>query len=359
MSKWLTSFAGVIACLAAVPAAAHHPGGSANTNDAGPIVTISASTLEQGRFVAALVNEYISLGGLNDAALVAAAAQHQHVHSIGTIQSTALAFAYGVTNDLMVAVRVPYVTRTDIREGHHEHLGGGVVLNTVDFRGDTQGLGDTTVLGQYRFLNNRQYSMEAALLFGFRAPTGATNRRDPAGELFEAEFQPGSGAWDGLIGAAFTQRFGAWSFDTNVLYALAGTGTQNTNLGDRFLYNAGLSYRINGGAAPMSAHTHAHAHGHAHTHAHDHDHDHAAETKGRWGLDLVLELNGEWHAKQVEAGVIDPNSGGNTIYLSPGLRASYQNVSGFVSVGLPVVNQMNGLQSKPSVRLLTGLAAVF
>jgi hypothetical protein len=73
----------------------------------------------------------------------------------------------------------------------------------------------------------------------------------------------------------------------------------------------------------------------------------------------VLELNGEWHDKQVTAGVVDPNSGGNTVFLSPGIRASMGNVSGFASVGVPIINDLNGLQSKPEVRVFTGIAAAF
>ena len=44
-----------------------------------------------------------------------------------------------------------------------------------------------------------------------------------------------------------TQRFGAWSFDANVLYVLATKGAQQTDLGDRFQYNAAISYRLTGG----------------------------------------------------------------------------------------------------------------
>ena len=40
----------------------------------------------------------------------------------------------------------------------------------------------------------------------------------------------------GLFGAAFTKRTGRWSFDVSGLYYLISTGTQNTNLGDRFLF---------------------------------------------------------------------------------------------------------------------------
>src|SRR5204862_6231082 len=203
--------------LIASPALAHHPGGASNTGGAGPITTISAETLEAGHGAVAFLYEYIAFGGLGDADLINAASKHQHVHSIGTIQNAAASAAYGVTDDFMVSARIPYVLRTDIREGHHEHLPGGIVSNTVDFRGDSSRIGDVTVLGQYRFLNNKATRTEAAFLFGVKAPTGATDRVDALGELFEAEFQPGSGSWDFLLGAAFTQRFGAWSFDANVL----------------------------------------------------------------------------------------------------------------------------------------------
>src|SRR6185312_3855984 len=115
---------------------------------------------------------------------------------------------------------------------------------TIDARGDTAGLGDASVLGQYRFLENKATGTEAALLLGAKLPTGKTNTYDVFGERFEAEFQPGSGSWDGLFGLAVTQRAGPWSFDANVLYQLVTKGALDTDLGDRFLYNAAVSYRI-------------------------------------------------------------------------------------------------------------------
>lgn len=76
-------------------------------------------------------------------------------------------------------------------------------------------------------------------------------------------------------------------------------------------------------------------------------------------LDLVLELNCEGHARQEIAGVKDPNSGGNVIFLSPGLRVSHDKWSSFVSLGIPIVNHMNGVQAEPDWRILTGVAVKF
>src|SRR5437764_12102100 len=337
MIRKVSAFVGAFALIAS-PALAHHPGGASNTGGGGPIVTISASTLEAGHGAVAFLYEYLAFGGLGDADLIAAAGKHIHAHSIGTIQSASVGAAYGVTDDFMVSARIPYVLRTDIREGHHEHLPGGIVSNTVDFRGDSSGIGDVTVLGQYRFLNNKATRTEAAFLFGVKAPTGATDRVDALGERFEAEFQPGSGSWDFLLGAAFTQRFGAWSFDANVLGVLVGTGTQDTKLGDRFLYNAAVSYRLVG-YTPLEEHaglpSSALAHGTV-----PHRHEHPLEkipAPPQWRIDAILELNGEWHDFETVAGVRDANSGGNVILLSPGIRIARGAFSGFASFAISIV----------------------
>lgn len=206
------------ATLAPCLAFAHHPGGTGNSSGAGPAITIPATTIEEGHIAAFVAYEYIRLRGIDDQDLMAAAGRHQHVHSMKTIASTSFGLAYGITDDLTVSLRLPYVERTDIREGTHSHVAGGAALNGVTRRGDTAGLGDATVMGQWRFFNNRATGTEAAVLFGMKLPTGDTHQRDVAGERFETEFQPGSGSSDPFIGLAGTQRFGAWSFDANVVY---------------------------------------------------------------------------------------------------------------------------------------------
>jgi hypothetical protein len=99
-------------------------------------------------------------------------------------------------------------------------------------------------------------------------------------------------------------------------------------------------------------------HGGPKAHRHHHRHEEAPAPKGP-ALDLVLELNGEWHDHQRIGGVSDPNSGGNVIYLSPGVRVSVDKWSGFLSIGVPVVNDMNGVQAEPDWRVLTGVAVSF
>ncbi len=356
---------GAFALLFIGSAWAHHPGGASSSDSAGPIYTISASTLEEGRGAIAFLYEYIRFGGLSDADLINAASKHIHAHTIGSIQSPWFGFAYGVTDDLTISFRAPYVRRTDIREGHHSHV-GGVAMNVVDARGDAAGFGDVTALGQFRFINNQATATEVAALFGLKAPTGATDARDRFGEAFETEFLPGSGSWDGLFGLAASQRFGALSVHGNALLVLAGAGAQDTNLGNRVLYNAALAYRLIGaaqsgsGVAPrLTSAVLSHS-----PIEREHQHAHVPEpptpaAPAKLALDAIIELNGEWHDFTRIAGVKDLNSGGNVIYLSPGLRLSYVNSSSFISLGIPIINDPNGLQSKPSYRLLAGIALGF
>jgi hypothetical protein len=344
----------------AAPAMGHHPGGGGNTGGAGPIFTIPASTLDQGQTAVGVMFEYVRLRTLSDGTLIGAALSgNEGVHDLKTIESASAIMAYGLTKDFTVSMRVPWVGRTGIREGEATDPLNPDVVN----RGSAAGFGDVTFFGQYRFFNDKVSRTEAAVLLGVKAPTGATNRVDKQGELFDAEFQPGSGAWNGLFGLALTKRVGSWSFDSNVLYILSSTGTQDTDLGDRFLYNAAVSYRLTGTSAAEKSHMHLggplpEPMYHGGPKASGHHHEEPAAPTGPV-VDLVLELNGEWHDKQVTSGVKDANSGGTVVYLSPGVRVSIDKWSGYLSLGIPVVNEPNGIQPEPSWRVITGVSLAF
>jgi hypothetical protein len=344
MLRKLALSAGVSALLSTYPAFAHHPSGSSPTSGAGPIGTISATTLDKGHSVAGVVVEVISLDPLT----LAQMGGHPHPHSLEGIFATSLVYAYGITDNLTLSLRLPFVRRTDILDAHDGALG------------DAAGVGDLTVLGQYRFYNDRASKTEMALLFGASLPTGDTGVTTPEGGSFEAEFQPGSGAWSGLLGLAFTKRFGVWSFDTNVLYQFTGTGVQDIDLGDRFLYNAAISYRIYGGLFGTSGRMNAglpEPMYHGGPKAKRHHHYEEPRSPSGPALDLVLEVNGEWHDRA--SGEHGVHSGGNTVYLSPGLRLSVDKWSGFVSVGVPIISDLNGIQPESEWRLLTGVAVNF
>ena len=78
-----------------------------------------------------------------------------------------------------------------------------------------------------------------------------------------------------------------------------------------------------------------------------------------WGVDLVLELNGEWHDEQSEGGETDPNSGGNVVFLAPGVRVVRDQISGHLTIGVPVISDMNGVQAEPDMRITAGISRSF
>lgn len=331
--KFALTVATVLASTLSFPALADHPLGGLGLGTAGPITTISASTLPQGKFAVAYQVEHMAFKEFSDAQLSAYALQGIDAHSVKSNSTHSLRLAYGLSDDLSIGFKLPYVTRQNVRGAHFHVADNEVELHRM---GDSEGLGDVTALGQYRFLKGG--ATEAAVLFGVKAPTGDTSTGDALGGTFEADHLPGGGAWDGLIGAALTQRYGALSVDANLLYTLAGKGTQATKLGDRLAWNIGLSYRL--GAAA-------------------HDHGHAAAAHSHLSWDLVFELNGERQQPVEVAGAHDPNTGGTVVYAAPGVRLSGERWSAFASYGTPVHKRLDGIQHEPDYRFVAGVAFGF
>ena len=294
-------------------ARADHPTIGFGAGIAGPAITIPATTLPKASGAVTLRVEYVKFRTFSDAELTQFAGQNIEAHSVNYLVTPSVGAGYGFTDDLTIGLRLPYVLRTDIREGHNE--GNEVVIDT---HGDSNGVGDLTVLGQYRFLNNMPNSLECALLVGIKIPTGATGVKDRNGELFETEHQPGSGSWEPLLGMA-----GAISFDANLLYTFATRGAQRTNLGDRLHYNLATSYRL------------------GNEKSHHHSHETAEHQHLAW--DLMFEVNGEWQMKQDIANVVNENSGW----------------AATLSVGVPVIEDRNGVQHETDVRMVFGLSKGF
>jgi len=190
----VTISAGALVLAVTSPAMSHHPSGTGTSSTGGPIVTIPGTTLQKGASALYLIFEHFSFDELSDAVLEAAAAREEHAHSLATLESPALGYSYGLTDRLMVSLQLPYVVRTGIREASHhhhdeaaaEHEGGetphetpAAENETVD-RGDTEGVGDLTLFGQYRFYG-QDTGLQASLLTGIRTPTGETGERDDQG----------------------------------------------------------------------------------------------------------------------------------------------------------------------------------
>lgn len=317
---------GIAGLAVSIPGRADHPLPAFGAEGGGTITTITATPLPRGQVSTGIRMEYVGFDRFSDSELESfAAAGREGVHSVDSLLSTTVALAWGVSDDLTLSARIARVGRRDIREGELE-----AGIPEAHEHGDSTGMGDLVLFGQYRFLDGATH--DAALLAGIKAPTGTTDASD-LGAVQEMEFQPGSGSWDALFGAAVSHTAGRTGVHVNILYQLTTEGDRDTELGNAFFYNAGISRTL----ARAERHSDA---GHDHTHL-------------SW--DAILELNGESRGHNRYNGVSDGNSGGDLVFLSPGLRfGAVERWSLFLSVGIPVYQDLNGTQTDVDYRVIGG-----
>ncbi|MBI5561286.1 MAG: hypothetical protein HY894_00295 [Deltaproteobacteria bacterium] len=75
---------------------------------------------------------------------------------------------------------------------------------------------------------------------------------------------------------------------------------------------------------------------------------------------MALGVNGEARAKETTGGEKDPNSGGNTVYLSPGIQAAITpNWSAELSYQHAVYHNLNGAQLGESYKVTGGVTHLF
>ncbi|MEW6585999.1 MAG: transporter [Nitrospirota bacterium] len=294
---------------------ATHASIGASSGHAGPITTITAAAMNKGQWGLDLQTEFIKFDFFSNDKLVDFAGQDREVHNVDYIRASSLGLSYGVMDSLTVHLRIPYIYRNNISESEPP--------DEIHRHGDAKGFGDLSVHLHQRLFSSGQGDLLLTLLAGVEMPTGRTSDKDDHGEVFEAEFQPGSGSWDPSIGFAFTKNLGRFSFDSSILYTFVTEGTQDTDLGDILNYNVSLSYR--------------------------------AMVKP-FVFDLIGELNGVWAAKEEINGRKDPDSGGNFILFSPGIRVGLgKSVMLFGSYSVPMIEDLNGIQNEIDYRIVFGV----
>jgi hypothetical protein len=201
---------------------------------------------------------------------------------------------YGVTDNLSLFINAPYAASYKI-----EHQ-------------KSNGFEDAFAQLEYAFYNSSSNAFvdQATVVFNVTAPTGAKHKNPPTGE----------GSPSFFIGTTFNRSCVDW-----LVFASPGvvvtTTKSGTKFGNSYLYQFGFGRNI-------------------------------ADTHG-WILAWITEVNGTYTQKNKINGAIDPNSGGNVVYLTPSFWASTKKLILQLGVGYAVTQHLFGNQNK-NTYLITG-----
>lgn len=298
---------------------------------ASPIITDTGISLPKGRFAVSLRNLYVSNTEFSDSRINDLINQGgDDFHSTAYLLIPAISGAYGVTDDLTLGLQISGTVRGSVRNSLEDEP-------FVENAGQAGGFGDLRLFSQYRFYHAKDNTEHLSAILGLQIPTGDTNVRQRQGQLFELDNQPGTGAWDPLLGLAYTRNLGRFSIDSSMIYTISTKGARNYEFGDIFNYNFAVSYALN---APTTTGL--------------------AASSNDYPITLVLELNGERRGRDVDNGVTDGNTGSHNLYISPGIRyAGGKNWNIATSFGSPILNEVDGIQVKSEYRVISRFSMSF
>ncbi len=306
---------------------------------AGAIHTLSAGTMKKGDMFVGINTENIINNSLSDTRIIEATKEGVgHIHNVDSVSTYALAFAYGVTDNLTLNINLPYSVRRNIRaggHGHGSHLGEEAKVHAP---GDTKGISDMAAILQYKLYDKD--NMQMAVLGGVKAPTGKTDFSFGEDKIPETDLQPGSGSWDFFSGAVLSRNFSDFSLHGSFLYKHTTQNDKGIALGNILDYGLAFSYKIK----------------------EEHAHIFVANTDEHfdYSANVFLEINGENVMTDTHHGVDIENTGHHVIYATTGVQVFEKSgYSGFVAIGVPIYQDLVGLQNEANYRFSLGIGKSF
>ncbi|MGH7943841.1 MAG: transporter [Opitutaceae bacterium] len=227
-------------------------------------------------------------------------------------------FVYGFTEKFALIGIVPYLDKT-LRAGGSE-------------RGD-RGFGDATLLARHQVwqVDRAGETFRGQFLAGVKLPTGRDDESDSLGRLPQP-LQLGSGSYDPIVAAVFSWQRLQWQADFDVVYKL-NTDANGFRFGNTLAHDAAFQYRLwpqslSGSGVPAFIYG-------------------------------VFELNGIWAERDRFRGAKLADSGGYTLFVSPGLQYVTQRWIAEIAAQLPVVQDLNGNQLEADYTLIAGFRIQF
>jgi len=239
-----------------------------------------------------------------------------HVLSLNSV------YVYGFTEKLTGLVNIPYLDKSidvTLSDGRRK-------------RGDS-GIGDIRTLLKYRIYTKDKSgrSNRLGIFSALEWPTGDDNAKDSIGR-FPQTLQLGSGSYDPIIGVVWTTQTLDWEFDADAGYKW-NNKANNFEFGDILFYNVSYQHRLWPKTLP---------------------------DKGVPSfLYAVLELNGSYADKNEVDRVKDQNSGGHSVFISPGVQWVAMRYVLEASVQIPVIQDLNGSALRSDYALTAGFRIRF
>src|SRR6266853_1560982 len=181
------------------------------------------------------------------------------------------------------------------------------LLTTLDF----SKVGDTRVLGMYRFDDEKNPVVSQGLIFGLKLPTGSYRISNADGAVAERALQPGTGSTDLVLGGYYSapgiHQDSSWF--VQALYQQAVSTKEEYKPGNQFQLNVGYRYPL----------------------GHD------------W--QALLQVNSLIKRRDSGANAEPDLSGSKSVFLSPGLIYSLtHDLQLYSFVQLPIYRYYNGTQ---------------
>ena len=195
----------------------------------------------------------------------------------------------------------------------------------------TDGVGDAVLLFKYKVWATEGNKSVFQIGIGPKIPLGASDKRNEIGLTFNADLQPGSGAWDGVLFTQFSHVLGirpSMSFLATGTYGIKGKNTsyfevQTYQFGNEFQLSLGLSDRV---------------------------------LIGKSIIDPALLLQVRNQAPDQIDAVDLPSTGGNWVFINPSLIDWLTpDISLNAGISIPLFSDIIGTQVTPTYRFTTGI----
>ncbi|HEX4124358.1 MAG TPA: transporter [Tepidisphaeraceae bacterium] len=310
---------------APAPASNPAPGRQPTPGDSGgATVALSGQTLAAGQTQIVLALSEIDYHADSDAAVLQAARRAGAFSSVNREISPTLELDYGLTPRLQIGVQGGYF----VSQGYHEgdlRKDGSVLFGTASFAGPA----DTWLLAKYAVLDDNRLGFLSPYV-GLKFPTGRNHVRLSDGILIKATDQPGTGAYDFKLGLAYsrflTDRI---TTDASAEYVIH-TEHADAKVGNNWTLAIDAAYRL------------------------------SESTQSLPRFAIFAQVFATILDKDTLFDAEDPNSGGATLYLGPGLFVQLtDSLSLTVGPAFPVYQQLYGDQVKAQVQYLLSVDWTF